>query len=249
LGRISQIITFLTSLGRAQEAIHYVRQANELIEALPAKTATDFINIARVRAGHAGLLGKGRSEEIKLAQDEKQKQADLAMAALQQAVDKGFKQLATLQQLNDFDSLRDRSDFSVLVSRLEKASGAEELAQHVQSLNSLDARLNAARQVQEIRREVLDASPESPAHKADMAASLHSVGVIQRDLGEFDESRKSLTQALAMREALLQRDPKNLALMPDLASSHIALGRLAWKTGINPARKLIRDHQGLAVSE
>ena len=80
----------------------------------------------------------------------------------------------------------------------------------------------------------LNRTAPSPVQLMDDAAepaALHAIGVAQAELGRFAEARSNLGQALAARQALSQRDPRNAQYRADVASTRVAQGRLAWTSG------------------
>jgi tetratricopeptide (TPR) repeat protein/tRNA A-37 threonylcarbamoyl transferase component Bud32 len=227
LDAYSRATALLTEMGRRAEAVRYQRQADELLGALPTETAADLYNVACVHARYAALLGEEAEGPMGLAGEERIRQADLAIRALNSAIDRGYKDVDLLRRDDDLAVLRQRADFKAALTRLERVRRADELARAANDLTSVGQQLQAREQELAVRREVLSSAPDSSAHQKDMAASLQAIGIVQRNLNQLDEAARSMAEARALRDAAVRRDPKDLEARMDLASTLLSLGYLA----------------------
>jgi hypothetical protein len=93
------------------------RQTAEIWESLKRADANGLYNAACMRAVTAAVLRAAdqSSEGGKLADAE----ANRAMARLKQAVAAGYKNAAHMKQDRDLDALRDRADFTKLLTGLQ----------------------------------------------------------------------------------------------------------------------------------
>ena len=71
--------------------------------------------------------------------------------------------------------------------------------------------------------------PQSRRHRADLAASQHSIGQILADLGRLVEAEKTLKDALKVRETLAGEEPKNVRYRLDIGWTLMALSMVHWK--------------------
>jgi tetratricopeptide (TPR) repeat protein len=97
--------------GNRGEALAAYREARAVLEKVPPEEAGDFLDLATVRAAE-GTLAAGPADQ--------EKQAGLAVAALRQAVARGYKDLKRLTADEDLAPLRPRRDFKDLLADLEK---------------------------------------------------------------------------------------------------------------------------------
>src|SRR5262249_21780407 len=131
----------------------------------------------------------------------------------QRAIESGFADLSAIRTQKDLDPLRGRDDFKQLVRSLEERVWVRPQAAPVAA-----------------------ASPVSRAERvfqarADRAAGLHAIGVIQRSRGRRDEARVALDEARVLGEQLLRERPKEAPFLASLAATHRALGSLDWEVG------------------
>jgi serine/threonine protein kinase len=115
----SQIYTasLLLQMGRRGEALEAYKLALERYERLSLKTPRDRYDIACAHARLAFLIGAepGPSQSPPA---EAPRHVDLAMAALRQAIEGGYRDVQTILSDNDLDSLRSRPDFQQLIADL-----------------------------------------------------------------------------------------------------------------------------------
>ena len=79
--------------------------------------------------------------------------------------------------------------------------------------------------------ELTRSSPASRRDDDTQPAALHAIGLVEAELGQFDEAATTLGQALAARQALARGDPSNAGYRAEVASTMVAQGRLAWRAG------------------
>ncbi|WP_435011913.1 protein kinase domain-containing protein (plasmid) [Tundrisphaera lichenicola] len=151
-------------------------------------------------------------------QDEAHREADRAVEQLQQAVESGFADLEAVRKNNALDPLRDRADFQKLVANLEER---------------LRPRPQAAPAMVAVPESGPASSPVSGAERvfrarADRAAVLHAVGVVQRLHKRHDEARDWLEKARLLCEQLLRERPSDTSLQATLADTHRTLGSMDY---------------------
>jgi tetratricopeptide (TPR) repeat protein len=98
------------------EAAAGVRQARELYLSLPARSPTEWAELA---SSHALLAGLAAKSESGVTAGEGRASADAAMDALRQAVKNGFRSGDTLRVDPAYAVLRRRDDFQALLKDLE----------------------------------------------------------------------------------------------------------------------------------
>jgi serine/threonine-protein kinase len=103
-------------LGQPPEAAAALRKWQELGLRYPPALYT----VARAWARCIPLVGKGKPELTAEEQDQRRQYADQAVAALHDAVARGYKDLGVLQKDTALDPLRSREDFRRLLAGLEK---------------------------------------------------------------------------------------------------------------------------------
>ncbi len=149
------------------------------------------------------------------------------MAALRQAVAAGYRNAASFKLRDELSALRNRDDFKAILAEIESAEpapapgrlAAESVGPSPASSPALKApNLAAARRVR-------------PRDDDTLPAALNAIGVVEAELDRFAEATTTLDQALAVRQALVRRDPGNARCRADVASTMVAQGRLAWRSG------------------
>jgi hypothetical protein len=93
------------------------RQTAEMWERLNRAGADDLYTAARMRAVTAAVLRAGDKSLAGCQQADAE--ADCAMARLTQAVAAGYQDIAHIKQDKHLDALRDRADFTKLVTKLQ----------------------------------------------------------------------------------------------------------------------------------
>jgi serine/threonine-protein kinase len=146
--------------------------------------------------------------------DEAHREADRAVEQLRQAIEAGFADLDAIQSNQALDPLRGRADFQKLVANLEE-------------------RLKARPQGAPVAARPGDRPTPAPGERAervfqaraDRAAVLHAVGVVQTGRGRRDAGRAALAEARALCERLLEERPSDARLRALLAATREDPGR------------------------
>jgi eukaryotic-like serine/threonine-protein kinase len=208
--------------GREAQAVRTHRQGVELLDALPKETGQDFFNIAcflALCARQANDPGRAPGE-TELA--ECRRHADLALAALQQAIGAGYRNADSFKLRDELSVLRDRGDFKAIVAELESARASSA------SLATVPRGPSPA--LSEAPKIAVNGH-RRPREEDTQPAVLHAIGVAQAELDRFEEAATTLGQALAARQTLVKGDPGNARYQADVASTRVAQGRNAWRAG------------------
>jgi tetratricopeptide (TPR) repeat protein/tRNA A-37 threonylcarbamoyl transferase component Bud32 len=242
--------------GRKEEAAKSRALAFEAFEHFPRRTAHDYYLEGTARALYATITDSigatlGLTDADRKAQH---RQADLAMQALERAVDLGFKEIDRLQTDEDLHFLRGRADFQALVAKVDAAVKAE--ATHGSTPLSAEEKSKAQEAALALRLKLAADDPRNRPVQVDLAAGLLSIGLTQVDLGQYDEARKSIGTALTMREQLVKAAPQNRSYRADLATTHVAMGRAlrmtgrladcvqSWQKGLDMFAALVKEEPG-----
>jgi tetratricopeptide (TPR) repeat protein len=175
----------------------------------------DLVSLPGLRAqfGLARLLAKASTmsypgESPDERGDRQKRDADLAVEALKSAAAAGYRDVQELQGDALFAALAKRDDFTALVAGLGRSgpggTGPEPAG---------DGRTDVDRL------------------RASLAASQHAIGLIQLGLGDRDEARKSLSEAIALLRSLADAEPTNEKLRTELSVAESALAKLLWDEG------------------
>jgi len=212
-------------LGDTGEAARLFREAREVLENIPRETPDQLYELATVYAA----LAQPVERVVELSEEdvaEQERNIDLALETLDTAVDGGFADSQKLKSERLFDVLRERDDFQQILSALESAAEAQRLAGPNSGSDdqTLADRLRAA----ELLTDAVKERPGSRRHRSTLAATLHSIGVIQMQLKQYPEAEESLRRALQIREALLQEQPDDLKAKLDVLVTESEQGRWHW---------------------
>ena len=153
-------------------------------------------------------------------QDETHREADRAVQQLRRAIESGFADLEAIRRDRVLDPLRGRGDFQKLVADLE-----ERLKAHPRGAPVV------ARSASEPARGPVTRAERVFRARADRAAVLHAVGVIQRVRGRHDEARNALDDTCRLCEQLLGERPDDAPLRATRADGHRMLGVMDWDAG------------------
>jgi serine/threonine protein kinase/tetratricopeptide (TPR) repeat protein len=252
-------------VGRAEEWTATMRLAQQVLERFPKQSATDLYNFACLHAVSSALSAKdpltASPQELIDAQKEMDREAKEAVAALDQAIAAGFSDLTLLQIDRDLDSLRARNDFRELLTKLDDTLKTQQVAKAEQdrgaqlealvksaTLGASPESLEAGRTLLALRQSLANEKPERLDRQADVAATQHTIGLIQLSLGQLDEAGRSLVQAEATRQDLVTAEPDKRLYQADLAATRLALGDLDWKAN-RLAAGAARWQQALALLE
>jgi serine/threonine protein kinase/tetratricopeptide (TPR) repeat protein len=245
-----------SQLGHKDAAEKSLFLARTALQRLPQEGAENLFRLACIHA----LGARDDASLDKAERAERRQEADRALEALNKAVAAGFRRIEDLRTNADLAAVRDRPELHKLVADLDRALKVEDTRkveleklrsavraaeQQAQSALSTEQKVQANEQLRGLRERLAELDPSTPDLRADRAASLAAIGLVQLDLGRHDEAAQSLKEALALRQALIQETPNSLQYRLDLGSSHLAFASLYWKTG-QQARAARAADQGLA---
>ncbi|HUG89691.1 MAG TPA: hypothetical protein VML55_02585, partial [Planctomycetaceae bacterium] len=211
-------------LGNTDEAARSFRDAREVLENIPRETPDQLFALATV---YASLARPANGVVPPAAEDaaEQRRNADLAVETLRKAIDAGYLNAAVVKTHTDFEPLRERSDFQQLISQIERAVQAQQLAARNQG--RADQKLADRRQAIDLLKDL----PASIRHRTTLAATLQSMGEIQTGLKQFAEAEKSLQDAIALWRELAAEQPDKPQLHVSRLSAQISLGNLYRESG------------------
>lgn len=212
--------------GKHDAAANSMRMAGDVVERLPRQTAADLYTLAKVYGATAKMIAQngdanGPSQEERA---ESRRLADQAISVLGQAIEAGFADAKALQNDSELSGVRNRAEFQTVLSTAQSNAKSKSLA--------ADEADNEQPQIDE---RIL---------RADLAASLYSLGVAKSLLGDTDAAERSLGKSLALREELAAEVPNQLEYQTDLAQTHLAMGHVHWK-----ARRLADAAESWAEGE
>ncbi|HZN36562.1 MAG TPA: protein kinase, partial [Pirellulaceae bacterium] len=224
--------TYQKEVGDAAGASKNFRLAREVLEQIPRETPKDLFELARVYAVLASPpADAASSSENQSDADERQRNADLAIATLQKAVAGGFQDPAELAKYyNDFDSLRGRSDFQEIAATVQKLAEAnQKLAQA--SRQDPATQLASQQQAAALLKDLATAQPGQERHRTTLATTLQSIGMVQTGLKQYEAAEKSMNDAIALWRELAAAQPNNPQLQVSLIGAQMALGACYRESG------------------
>jgi tetratricopeptide (TPR) repeat protein len=228
-----QLSWSLNDLGRADDAVRVMHQARAAMERHPSRTAENVYCLACARALCAGPW-PGREHDPVRQEDlgERARMTELAVAALTQAVDLGFRDLERLREEPALKTMQGRDDVKKLMARIELESRIREVEQQAKADGPNPAlRLARNSQALELRKRLVEVDPKNQRLRDDLAASQHAMGLIQLGAKQLDEARASLERGRSLRQEMAREAPEDARSQADLASTIVALGRVEWKAG------------------
>ena len=195
----SNLANLQQQLELSSDAQHSFDAARDVLENIPRETSEELFELAVVYGALATPLeGSAEvSDEDKV--NEHRRYADLAMETLQKAIEAGFDDIGTLEASEHLAVLRERDDYQELIGPRSIAYQAERLANS--NLISNEQRIAARDRAADFVREL--AGSDAPDHQQTLAAVLHSMGIIQAGLKQYDEAEESLRKELEIRLKLL----------------------------------------------
>lgn len=225
-------------MGLTVEANRSARDAREVLTQIRRETPAEKFELATVYAALAAPPDSRRelTPDDADAVDERQRNADLAMETLQQAVEAGWSDAAALKNYKVLDVLRNREDFQRLAMVIGATAEANKLL--TAEAKTDQAKLANQQKAAEILRNVPGGSTHLITHRKTLAATQHSIGVAQTNLKQFDAAKQSLDQAVALRAELREAHPKDSDLTLDWIASRIAQGQLFWEQAAYPQAHL-----------
>ena len=206
--------------GDEQAAVRSFRAAREVLENIPRNTPDETFELAVVY----GALAKPPKDSAELPDEDReidrQQNADDAMIWLRKAVEAGYEDIASIRSNKSLTAVRERDDFQKLIKGLEAARLA------ATEPGGVDEKLADRREAVNVLQELIGSGPAEVRHRKTLASALHSIGVIQTDLKQFDEAQKTLEEALQLRrEVLDESDPRTGV---DKLATESALGTVQW---------------------
>jgi tetratricopeptide (TPR) repeat protein len=164
--------------------------------------------------------GERKSSLAEKEQDETHREADRAVEQLQRAIESGFGDLDAIRRHEALDPLRGRADFQKLVADLEERLKLRPQGAPVVAGSEDKPAPGPASQAERVFRA-----------RADRAAVLHAVGVIEQGRNRHNEARAALDGARVLCEQLLGERPSDAPLRATLADTLRALDVLDWDEG------------------
>ena len=219
---------FLLEQDRIAESAEPFRLATRAMEELPRRTPGDLYNLACVQARAAAAIGEGVANPPAEPKAERQRLIEAAMDSLRRSIEGGGESAEHIRTDEDLEILRSRSDFQALAARKQEDEEAAALARRGES-DSHEEKLKAQQEALAARAKLVKEDPQSRRHRADLAASQHSIGQILADLGQLVEAEKTLKDALKVRETLAGEEPKNVRYRLDIGWTLMALSMVHWK--------------------
>jgi serine/threonine-protein kinase len=200
--------------GRAAEAAGTGRELGQWLEIVVDEPRWMF-DAARWHARLSLWSGERKSSLANQEQDEAQREADRAVEQLQRAVESGFADLDAIRRDEALDTLRGRADFQKLVADLEERLKSPPRGAPVVAGSESKPAAGPGDRTERIFRA-----------RADRAAILHAVGVIEQGRNRHREARAALDEARVLCEQLLAERPGDAPLRATLADTLRALGVL-----------------------
>jgi tetratricopeptide (TPR) repeat protein len=205
--------------GRAAEAARTGRELGQWIDIVVDDPKIMFDG-ARWHARLSQWADERKSLLADQEQDEVHQEADRAVEQLRRAIETGFADLDAIRREKALDPLRGRADFQKPVADLEARLKARPRgAPLVAGSEGKPANGPVSRDERVFRA------------RADRAAVLHAVGVIQQGRNRHREARAALDETRVLCEQLLGERPGDAPLRAMLADTHMALGGLDWDAG------------------
>ncbi len=213
-------------LGNAAEGSRCFRLAREVLEQTARETPDQLFELATVYAVLASPVAESLEPSEEEDAAEQKRNADLAMETLNKAVDAGYQNASVLGTNQDLNPLRDRDDFQAILSTVQKLAEADRLAK----AEDKDAakKLSSRQQAADLLKGLAGDQPGQVRHRATLASTLQSIGVIQTGLKQFDQAEKSLDEALKLRKELLKEQSAKPQAQLDVLSVRAAIGQLDW---------------------
>ncbi len=208
----------------------------------PRQGADNLYALATMRAWCAEALGRGAARRDPGADE----QAALAVAALRDAVAAGYRDHRRAEGQAEFRALAGRADFQEAMGRLRDAGRAAELAGDGHPAAVVD-RIRRGQEARALRDGLVRQDPKNPRHRADLAASHHAIGLLQLQVGQFDEAARALGESAALWKAVAA-EPGNDHHRADLAAVRLDRGLVEWRAG-RPAKALPLWRDAVAALE
>jgi tetratricopeptide (TPR) repeat protein len=219
IGVLRTLAAYQRNDGKTAEARATLKQAREVITAIPRNGPDNLFTRACVRAAEAARTGQGNTPGSAEELAEKKRDEDQAMADLREAVAAGFRDVARLRTDRVLASLRSRQDFRDLVAKLAKMPA-----------DSAPIPIIGSKPVEGPKQQTAEAMMKAQL-RADLANGQYAIGLVQVDQGLADEAAQTMTQALAVGDALVREHPDEPEFQAELAEIQMAFGSLHWNQG------------------
>jgi serine/threonine protein kinase len=218
--------------GRTAEMVRTFRECRELEESLPRESGDDWYYFAGLLALCARPAVDARAQPSAAEQAECRRHADAAIAAIEKSIAAGFHNAELIRIDDSLSVLRDRDDFRAVVARVSAAASSSSITQSTAPRPSQPpSQPQAASPSNALGRSADRPIGGPPERQGEVASGEHAIGIIQLELGRFEEARATLGRALALRQAQSRAAPREEVRLADLAATRLALGRLDWKAG------------------
>ena len=224
---LRELAQYQQKTGDTTAAARSFREVREILENMPHETAEQLYDLATVYAALAQPL-KDVAPPSQEQSVEQERNIALALEALQKAVEAGYVNVRTMKAEKLFDVMRDRDDFQELVETLEKADQAQQLASR--NAQSPAQELADNQQAAQLLNEIGGDQPGAQRHRAMLATTLQSIGVIQTGLKQFADAEKSFGQALELRDELRTSQRAEPEPEVEWLGARIALANLYWSS-------------------
>jgi serine/threonine protein kinase/tetratricopeptide (TPR) repeat protein len=210
------------ALGRPEEAVRLKRRVIAVWNAMARDNPAIPWIWGQLAYAHATQIQRLRATAAGRAEQERE--ADLAMDALRQAVALGYSldDIATSGD-PDLDPLKKRADLKALIAH-QAAKRASSPSASAKKPPSLAAAASA-------QRPAMAPLADSAVSQENQAAAQHAIGLVLLDRGRLDAAAEHLARALSVRQRLVQGRLENLAYQMDLAATLVGLARLDHKAG------------------
>jgi tetratricopeptide (TPR) repeat protein len=201
---------------RASDAAALLREAIDALAALPRDEPNVLFGLSQLLAIFSTCPEFSGEADAML--DRRVQNEERAVAVLRRAIAAGFRDVKAVESSDPLKKLRGRDDLKGLLTEMAQSlvvapltGGAIEAprAENPADPGFKPSRMAAAR----IRR-----------YQEELATSQHAIGLIQFGLKDLDEARKSLSQALSLRESLAKDDPGLVAIRRQLAEVYLDKG-------------------------
>lgn len=211
---ISYVATLAARSTEPAPYVQLVRECLALSTALPKESAEDFIIDAQMQSTGAIWLttAQKKGPQQQLTQDESNERKALlenSLNSLRRAVALGVKDSQVLKQDPLLSQVRGQPGFNELIASLEGKNPTDTAA----------AKTPAAVQL----------TPDDMRRiEQDRATSYLSFGALETIFRRNERARRSLEQAVALRQKLADAEPANQERRTELGTAQSMLARLLW---------------------
>ncbi len=175
-------------MGMSLESNRSYRDAQIVLTQIPRETPEELFELAVVYASLAQQpnTAGGTSEENSDVADERNRNLDLAMQSLQQAVEKGWCDAVALNKNRVLDALKERDAFKELAGVVERLSEAKRLLASKEGATD-QQKLANQQEAAKILGELSLTPTAASDHARALATTMHALGTAQTGLKQFSE--------------------------------------------------------------